>query len=202
LRLSKTKLIAGLQCPKRLYLSVHQPELAEVDAGLQARFAIGHAVGEVARALYPDGRLIGHPENPGIALRETEAALREDGDLLLFEPAFSHGGVLVRADLLFRRNGRHRVVEVKASTSVHDYQIQDAAIQAWVIDGAGCPVDGAAIAHVDNSFVYSGGGRYDGLLKSVDVTEDTVRLRAEVPQLALQCQQVLHGPLPDVAVGR
>jgi hypothetical protein len=82
-RLSKTKLMAGLQCPKRLYLSVYQPELAQVDAGLEARFAIGHEVGAVARLLYPEGHLIGHPENPGAAMRDTQAALCREGDALL-----------------------------------------------------------------------------------------------------------------------
>jgi hypothetical protein len=31
-RLSKSKLLSALQCPKRLYLEVHQPRLAQVDA--------------------------------------------------------------------------------------------------------------------------------------------------------------------------
>ena len=59
-RLSKSRLLSGLQCPKRLYLEVHQPTLAHVDAALQARFATGHVVGATARSPFPGGRLIGH----------------------------------------------------------------------------------------------------------------------------------------------
>jgi predicted RecB family nuclease len=99
-------------------------------------------VAEVARSFYPEGRLIGHAGDLAAALAETQAALAGNGDLLLFEPTFRQGDVLVRADLLFRRNGRHRLVEVKATTEVKDHHVQDAAIQAWVIDGAGYPVDG------------------------------------------------------------
>ena len=201
-RLSKSKLMSALQCPKRLYLEIHQPDLAEIDAGLQRRFAIGHEVGEVARSLYPEGRLIGHDDDLGAALRETQAALEVDGDLLLFEPTFQHGGVLVRADLLFRNGGRYRLVEVKASTGIKDHHYQDAAIQAWVIDGAGYVVDAVSIAHVDNSFVYEGNGDYRGLLNFIDVTQDLEPLLPKVPELLLRCQQILSGSLPDIPVGK
>jgi hypothetical protein len=59
-----------------------------------------------------------------------------------------------------------------------------------------------SIAHVDSNFVYRGGGEYRGLLKSVDVTEDVASLRGEVPRLLLRCQQVVAGPMPDIAVGK
>lgn len=200
-RLSKSRLMSALQCPKRLYLEVHAPQHATVDSAMQGRFDTGHRVGEVARALHPEGRLVGHPQNVAEALRETEEALAWEGDLLLFEPAFRHGGVVVRADLLFRRGGRYRLVEVKATTSVHDEHLQDAAIQAWVIDGAGYPVDSLSIAHVDNRFVYPGGGDYRRLLKTVDVTDEIASLRADVPALTLRCQQLLAGALPEIATG-
>ena len=202
IRLSKSRLMSGVQCSKRLWLEMHEPWRATIDAGLMSRFDTGHRVGEVARSLYPEGRLIGHVDDLAAALAETEAALAGDGDLLLFEPAFRHGAVLVRADLLFRRGGRYRLVEVKATTSVMDHHLQDAAIQAWVIDGAGYPVDGVSIAHVDNSFVYPGGGDYRGLLKSVDVTEDVDRVRDDVPALVLRCQRIVAVGMPDVSVGK
>ncbi|MHB8493734.1 MAG: DUF2779 domain-containing protein [Casimicrobiaceae bacterium] len=129
-------------------------------------------------------------------------ALAGDGDLLLFEPTFRHGGVLVRADLLFRKGGRYRLVEVKASTGIEEHHYQDAAIQAWVIDGAGYPIDAVSIAHVDNSFIYPGHGDYRGLLKFVDVTQDIEPLRPTVPELMLRCQQILSGLLPEIPVGR
>src|SRR5436190_14700883 len=119
--LSKSKLLSALQCPKRLYLEVHQPELLEVDAALQARFATGHVVGATARSLFPGGRLIEHHDDLGSALAETNAALAGTGDVILFEPAIQHGGILVRADILIRSEKRMRFAEVKSSTRVHDY---------------------------------------------------------------------------------
>jgi CRISPR/Cas system-associated exonuclease Cas4 (RecB family) len=50
--LSKSKLIAYRQCPKRLWLEVHNPELKEDSAEAEKGFAIGHEVGEIARKIY------------------------------------------------------------------------------------------------------------------------------------------------------
>jgi hypothetical protein len=44
--LSKSKLIAFRQCPKRLWLEVHRPELREDSSGAQAAFQVGYQVGE------------------------------------------------------------------------------------------------------------------------------------------------------------
>ena len=56
LRLSKSRLLAYRQCPRRLWLEIHRRDLLEVTAAQQARFDAGHAVGEIARRLAdPEG---------------------------------------------------------------------------------------------------------------------------------------------------
>lgn len=50
--LSKSKVMAFRQCSKRLWLSIHRPELSEESAGAQERFRVGFEVGDVARRLY------------------------------------------------------------------------------------------------------------------------------------------------------
>jgi hypothetical protein len=54
-RLSKSRITAGLQCGKRLWLAVHRPDLEAYGDDAQRRFVAGHGVGEVARELYPGG---------------------------------------------------------------------------------------------------------------------------------------------------
>ena len=54
--LSKSKIIAYRQCPKRLWLEIHRPELRD-DSASALVFQIGHQVGDVARSIYdPEGR--------------------------------------------------------------------------------------------------------------------------------------------------
>jgi hypothetical protein len=51
--ISKSRYLAGLQCPKRLWLEIHRYDLKdEVDQDTQAVFDQGQAVGELAQLLY------------------------------------------------------------------------------------------------------------------------------------------------------
>ncbi len=188
--------MAWRQCPKRLWLEVNRPELVVYPPATQRRFAQGHEVGEVARALHPGGVLI-EPPTLGRALRDTARLLGRRGDLTLFEATFSHGGVLVRADLLFREGGVARMVEVKSATEVKPYHIDDIAVQTWVARGAGVPLERVALACVDRAFVYGGDGDYNGLFRETDVTAEVDELVAQVPDWIAACAAVLAGEMPE-----
>lgn len=199
--LSKSRITYGLQCVRRLWLHAHRPELAVYPAETRRRFAAGHDLNEVARGLYPGGALIGWQDEPARAVRATRQALARRGDLVLFEPAFSHDGVLVRADVLERRGGRHRLVEVKSATRLREHHFADVAVQAWVIESAGLPLDVVAVAVVDPGFVYPGGGDYRGLLAEVPVADQVRPIMARVPGWVADFKGVLRGPEPEIATG-
>jgi hypothetical protein len=56
MKISKSKFVAGVQCLKRLYLQVHEPELTEQSDGAdETPFEQGHEVGLLARELFPGG---------------------------------------------------------------------------------------------------------------------------------------------------
>jgi hypothetical protein len=64
-QLSKSKIIAFRQCPKRLWLELHKPELRD-DSASEMVFAIGNQVGDMARRIYDttgNRRLIDVNEN-------------------------------------------------------------------------------------------------------------------------------------------
>jgi hypothetical protein len=201
-RLSKSKVMSGLQCPKRLWLEIHHPELMQFSARAEQSFAAGHEVGAAAQGLHPDGVLIGFEGELAAAMAETTQMLERNGNLVLFEPTFKHGGVLVRADVLARRDNSFHLVEVKSATSAKAHYLYDIAIQAWVIGGAGHVVRSAHLWHIDNQFVYPGGGDYGGLFVRVDVTEEIAELVRQVPAWVAECQKVLSRPQPDIAIGK
>jgi len=157
-RLSKSKIISYLQCPKRLWLQVHKPDESEMSESSAKAISFGYDVGEVARRLYPDGQLAGTYEDLPAALTKTQTILGDNSDAVLFEAAFTSEGILVLADIVEKRNGRLHLIEVKASTSVKDYQMNDAAIQAWVLKSAGYEPKAVVIRHINNEFVYPGEG--------------------------------------------
>lgn len=200
-KLSKSKIMSGVQCPKRLYLEVHQPELAEETPRLIQIFSFGYQVGEIARKLYPEGKLIEHDKDLSSALKETHILLNKYPEAPFFEATFAHNGVLIRADVFRKGDKGFQMTEVKAATEFKDYYLLDCAVQSWVIEGAGYPLERVELAHVDNTFVYSGDGDYRGLLLYKDITETVLSTQQEVSKWVDQFQSLLKGAMPEIEVG-
>lgn len=207
--LSKSKLLAFLQCPKRLWLEIHQPDEREDSAATQASYAVGHTVGEAARRIYDrdgKGNLI------DVRAEGFDAALARSQTLLatsrpIFEAGFSAGGAIAFADVMLpvRRRGTKmwRMVEVKSSTSVKDYYRSDTAIQAFIARTAKVPLAGIALAHIDNQWVYPGGDDYSGLLVENDLTDDAFGRHSEVQSWIAEAQRVARKTTaPEIATGR
>lgn len=199
--LSKSRLLAHRQCPKRLWLQIHQPELLPAtDIATQARFNTGNQVGEIARSLYPDGVLI-DTDNLQQALRDTAEVLATSPTLPIFEATFDYDGVLVRADLLLPEIGGYRLVEVKSSASVKDYHLIDAAVQSWVVQQSGLTVTGTAIAHIDTGFVYLGNGDYRELLKEIPIDGQLTEILPQVPYWVTSAKATLSDDEPVITPG-
>ncbi len=157
--LSKTRFVAGTQCHLRLWHDTYARELASpVDEALQAVFDTGQEVGELACRRYPGGHLVAHDHrHVREALDETREVLAAGTVPAVFEAAFMHEGVLVRADVIERLpGGGWRLVEVKSTTRLKDVFVADAAVQLWVLRGAGLDVCDAGVLTLDRSYAYDG----------------------------------------------
>lgn len=203
-RLSKTRVMSSLQCLKRVHLEVNHPELVEISPSTQAAFDIGHAVGDIAVDVYGQGggEYLEYDGGLGKAMSRTRELMDQAVRKPVFEATLEHGGVLVREDVLLPVGDSWRIVEVKASTSVKAEHVQDCAIQAWVHEGAGYPLEAIALSHIDNQWVYPGGGDYAGILTEVDLTEEVRQLVSAVPVWVENAQRAAEGPLPAVPVGQ
>ena len=118
--ISKSKFTAGMQCLKRLYFQVHDPDLSEdVDGADDLRLEQGREVGLLVRAAFPGGVLVGKESwELESALARTASLIADESVPAIFEGTFRSGGVLVRADVLERLpGGRWRLIEVKSSTT-------------------------------------------------------------------------------------
>jgi CRISPR/Cas system-associated exonuclease Cas4 (RecB family) len=206
--LSKSKLIAYRQCPKRLWLEVHNPELKEDSATAEKGFAIGHEVGEIARKIYDrDGTgVLVDIEKDGFnqAFDLTEKLLQSPQPI--FEAGLRARGALAFSDVLLPGNGagdrQWRMVEVKSSTSVKDYHHDDIAVQAYVARTAGVPLTSVSLAHIDSSWVYPGDGNYQGLLHEADLTAEAFSRTAEVKGWIADAQNILLDNVePNIETG-
>ncbi len=203
--LSKSKFIAGWQCLKRLYLEVHQPELAgEPDERTQAVLEQGHEVGRWAQKRFPAGLLIeASPQEMAKALKQTEQALADRQYGAIFEATFAHDNVLARVDVLERLPANQwRLVEVKSSTGVKDYYLYDVALQRHVLEGLGMNVV-PCLMHLNREYVYDG-RQYDleKLFVIRDLTSETAALQQQVKDLLREEWKALDGAEPpDIAPG-
>src|SRR4051794_12046046 len=127
MKLSKSKFVAGVQCLKRLYWQVHEPKLAaEPHASAYAIMEQGREVGLLARQLFPGGVEVGSEGGLDAAIRTTRELVANPEVPALFEAVFEHDGVVVRVDVLHRRNdNRWRLIEVKSSTCVKEEHLDD-----------------------------------------------------------------------------
>ncbi|WP_291135729.1 hypothetical protein [Erythrobacter sp.] len=200
--LSKSKITAFEQCPKRLWLQTHRPDLAEEDEGAEMRFATGNAVGEIACSLHPGGVMVEAEPDLAAALAKTEALIAADHPGPIFEATFQHDGVLVRVDVLERlEKSGWAAAEVKSSTRPKDYHYGDLATQIWVMRETGLDLRRAGIRHVDTSFVLTREGDYAGLFADAELLAELEEAIAGRPALVAEARAVLSGPEPEREMG-
>lgn len=200
--LSKSKITAFEQCPKRLWLSVHRPELAEQDEATSARQAAGHEVGAIACAMLPDGVMVEAVPDLSAALATTSSLLGSGVRRPIFEATLQHEGVLVRIDVLEPDdNGGWRMAEVKSTTGVKNYHVGDLATQVWVARQVGVPINSAAIRHIDSDFVLEREGVFDGLFADAELLTEVEPIVAERSDVVAAARTTLAGPEPDIAPG-
>ena len=202
-RLTKSRILAGDQCEKRLYLEVNGGALPGASLGRELRFDWGQRVTEVARSLHPAGILVGEGGPMAQALAETQKHLAKRGPLTLFEPAFSAGGVSVRCDRLERtRQGTFHLTEVKSATELKPEHLLDVAIQSFVLKKAGLRLGKMGIDCIRSDFIYPGNGDYSGLFTTVDVTRNIAEWEQAVPAMVKRFVRLLSAKRPPkIAIG-
>lgn len=192
--------MAGLQCHKRLWWTVHEPGAPELqpDEALQAVFDEGTHVGEVARTYVPGGVLIDQPYNAyDERIKATEAALRQRTPVI-YEASFRAGRVFVSVDILETRPAGASVIEVKSTTSVKEQHLPDVAVQAHVARQSGVEASRLEIMHLNRACAYPD---LRNLFTRADVTEPAQDALEAMPGVIRDQLAMLAGPLPNVAIG-
>ena len=199
--LSKSKYLAGLQCPKLLWTHYNDRyAIPPPDAARQAIFDAGHEVGDLAKRPFPGG--IEVPWS-----RDLDQTVAATADLLprrvpLFEAAFLSGGCYCAVDILVPvAGGAWDLYEVKSTASVKDVHVDDVAFQAEVVEGAGLTLDRLFVVHLDTGYVRDGAIDPAGLLRAIDITEQACARRPAVAGSVAAMQRTIAGPRPDTPIG-
>ena len=153
--LTKSKFLLGFNCPKALWLSIHQPEDAQpVSLGLKKILEQGILVGEYARKQFPHGKFVsaGYNNLTG-SLIETMRLVRNKE--IIFEGVFLFDDILIKADILKPlHDSKWELIEVKQSTRAKDENIPDLAIQKYVIEKNGISISSAKLMLINNECTY------------------------------------------------
>jgi len=122
----------------------------------------------------------------------------------IFEAAFEHDGLRIRADVLVRDpDGSYELIEVKSSLAVRPEHLLDLAVQAHVIDGSGIDLSNASLLHLDPDYEWPG-GRLDRerLFRRVELTEPVLAALPDVRARVVELRAVVAADqAPHVELG-
>lgn len=198
--LTKSRFTSGLQCHKKLWWEVHEPDAPELqpDKVLQDLFNQGHLVGVRARTRYPGGILIDLPyEARDKRVAATQEALK-DGAPAIFEASFLANDTLVKIDVLEKINDGYRLTEVKSSNSQKPEHIGDVAVQRSVAEACGLKISETQVLHLNGDFRHPDSG---DLFAGTDVTAPVSTFLPQVPEEIARQRAMLAGPIPSVPLG-
>jgi predicted RecB family nuclease len=198
--LSKSKYLAGLQCPLRLWHQCFNPDLASpVSQSQQALFDTGHEVGRLATRLYPEGVLVEtDPTRHQKAVRETVKAMGNPRVKTIYEASFSFDDVRVKVDILSRlTRGKWNLIEVKSATKLKNEYLPDVGVQYHVLKGSGLEIDRVILTHLNNQYVYDGRELdLKSLFISSDLTEKAFGYQKELQERLRALKKILESHKP------
>ncbi len=202
--LSKSTYLRGTQCTKSLYLNKHHPELKDpISDAQQAIFDKGHLIGQYARELFTGGvdASEGEPFEVERSINKTQELIHA-GQQVIYEAAFEYDGVLCYMDILVKDNEGWKAYEVKGSTNLKNYHIDDTSLQYYVITHAGLPLEDISIVCLNNAYVRQGEIEPEKLFKVESVLEKVKKKQNEVEANIAVFRQVLESPdVPAVDIG-
>lgn len=155
--ISKSSYLNGLQCLKRFYLNLHSNKFSiERDEVDSSQFAIGHDVGKYAQQLFPGGVNCWYEitKDRIKSVELTQYAIKE-GKKIIYEAAFEFDGLLFFADILVKDGSKWKIYEVKSSTSVKEYYLDDVSFQYYIASKS-IDVKDMFVVYLNNEYVKKG----------------------------------------------
>ena len=201
MNLSKSQYIRGLQCHKSLWLYKNNPELRDTPNQTQETlFNTGHNVGELACKLFSNGVEIKFDATNFDGMVSKTKELIDHGTEVIYEATFKENGIFAMADILVKNGDAWDMYEVKASTDVKEYHLNDASIQWYALSNA-IDLNRAYIVHINNKYVRKGELAINELLTVVDVTNEVQNRQYQIPFNLEQMDQMLNEDMPDIDIG-
>jgi len=205
--LSKSDYIKGLQCPKALWFSKNRRDLnLPPDDEAKAKFAVGDEVTNLARKCFVDG-IKANDDYFDIekAATSTKELISKNHPIIfeataIFDEDKSHA----RIDILQKNQNSDSfdLIEVKSSTSVKDYHIDDMSFQYHVFTKAGYKIDKCLLMIIDKEYVLEGEVDPSKFFKFEDVSDLVLEKQINLEVAKNQLLKVLENEKePKIEIG-
>jgi hypothetical protein len=181
--LTKSRYMAGLQCPRRLWLLVHEP-LPYEEPAPGSPIDIGYEIGRKAHLLFHGGiEVTEAPWQHAEAAARTAILMADASVPAIFEAAFEYDGVRIRVDVLERlADGTWGLREMKSSGGLKDHYLDDIALQVYVLRGACVAVSSIELLHVNTAYVRGASGIvWPQFFARLDVGDTIAAALADLP---------------------
>lgn len=207
--ISKSKYVAGCQCPKILWMSKNMPEEFDESVKNVAVMATGDEVGDLAMGYFGDYVEIPFDSGDFKGMAAMTQELLEKETPVICEATFMKNGLLCMVDILRVEPGsaasEHpavHIIEVKSSTEIKDYHLTDVSFQLWLLEECGLDVKSVSLMYMNKEYVRNGELDVQELFVVEDVTEKARELALGVPQTARMLEIIRDDPNePGISIG-
>ena len=199
--LTKSKYLAGLQCPKLLWFLINDKEkVPEPLREAQYRMDVGTEVGVLATKLFPGGISIPTNDFKG-NLNITKENVSKN--VPLFEAGIMANNCFSRIDILKpNSDGSFDIIEVKSGTRVKDENIHDVSFQRYCCEMAGLEIARCSLCFINNQYVREGELNINELFTIQDITAEVVQAQQDIQERIDEFFNIIKSPnLPSVSIG-
>jgi len=201
--LSKSRYISGQQCNKLLWFkAIRKPPPEEMDEGAKDRLKAGDHVGDLAKELFPGGTEIEYlPDNPEKMVEDTNLAIEKRAPI--YEATFVIDNNMIRADLMNPTKDGWDMYEVKSSSKLKPYHIEDASFQWYVLSQIeGLKMNNAYVITINSQYIKDGDIDQDKLFTKNNITKEVNDHLAIVPNEINNMQDIIeHDTEPRTPIG-
>ena len=212
--MSKSRYTKYCQCPKALWLSVKRPEEATIDASVEARFAEGNVVGDLAMQLFGDFVEVttknGDKLDLTAMIEKTRDLMAGNECKVICEASFSYGNGnqsnYCAVDILRREGDGWAIYEVKSTTShVADASLTDKkfvekvmkyatdiAFQKWVLENCGVTITGTYLVTLNSDYVRKGDIDIQQLFNIININDLVANEYAKVENITCDAHAILE----------
>ena len=194
-RLSKSRYVSGMQCPKMLWMRRNMPEKFDDSVVNQAIMDTGNDVGDLAMKYFGNFTEVEYTPDIAKMAAVTNKLMKEDTKVIT-EAAFIHDGDLCIVDILRKVPDGYEIIEVKGSSGspgdtakdVKEVYLHDMSFQAYILTNNNLNIKSIKLMCLNREYVRQGDLDTDLDIKElfvlIDCTDTVKKMMKDVKKNA------------------